>query len=607
MTARSVGCVFALILSVCAPALRAQPATTQQGAWDPVPRVDWSKIKLDDFADDELDLPYLLHHFHTVAEGVTETGANRGFMSIPVWRGRDKNQQGPWNARVMESHLSLAFFYATKRPWNPYFGSPAVRQRLEAMLAFWSDMQNADGRFSEYGPRQWNLPATAFATKFMGQTLTLLRRAGDEAPIDRALLKRVIEADRKAILATLTRDDLYAHGKRFTNQYLNVFAGAAAYCNLFPDDREIPPLMEKKFADAARDFVSPCGYFYEADGPDFGYTLNTTHSDLEMAYFYYRGQPIGGAIEKLEATWDAWLGYNLLRQPDGSTFVINRGCETRQKHADRPRQDGMFAETVESSRAFATTREEHAAFVKRTRAALAKQWGHFPELGPGKGGGAGGSSPYSPYAFLHREHKPYYPTAAERDAAVAKLPYLASDRFIKQLKDTRKPAVFTYVRRPTYYAAFNSGPQITKQQRLGLGMVWHPRAGALLQSQTDSADHAWGTRPEGAEQVLEARGVEATFSDDLTTATYPLDGGGRKTITFKETGIEVRVEAPGKFTEQIPVLVPESRAARFTIEIPHADRSRRRPGPKVFGASSVQTLVVPAVDSLVYELIIENP
>src|SRR6476659_8278216 len=93
---------------------RAAAATTATAtrpaadAWPRVPAVDWSKIKLDDFTDDELDLPYFLHHFHTVANAVIEAGSNRGFMSLGVWRGRDKNQQGTHNARVMESHLSLA-------------------------------------------------------------------------------------------------------------------------------------------------------------------------------------------------------------------------------------------------------------------------------------------------------------------------------------------------------------------------------------------------------------------------------------------------------------------------------------------------------------------
>src|SRR5690349_12899382 len=93
--------LLAILGSLLAPAARAAEAPSPP-KWDPVPAVDWSKVRLADFTDEELDLPYYLARFKSVAEGVTESGPNRGFMSIPVWRGRDKNQQGPWNARVME-------------------------------------------------------------------------------------------------------------------------------------------------------------------------------------------------------------------------------------------------------------------------------------------------------------------------------------------------------------------------------------------------------------------------------------------------------------------------------------------------------------------------
>jgi hypothetical protein len=561
--------------------------------WEKVQPVDWSKIKLDDFSDDELDLPYFLHHFHTVANAVLEEGPARGFMTIPVWRGRDKNQQAPYNARVMESHLTLAFFYCTDRPWNPYFGAREVRDRLEAMLAFWCEMQNDDGRFSEYKEQGWNLPATAFATKFMGQTLTLLDRAKDKAPIDPALHKRVIEADRKAILAVLTREDLYQHGKRFTNQYTNVFAGATAYLALFPDEKEIPPLLEKKFADADRDFRSPAGYFYEADGPDFGYTLYTHHSNARMAYHYTRGKPIGDTLENQEAAWNQWLGYNLLREPDGEVFVFNRAIQTRQNQTHWERQDGPFAETVEAARAFAASREERDAWVKVKRDELAKSWGNFPDLPIGKPG-----YPFSPYNFLHRDHKTYYPPQAERDAAVAKLPYLASDRFIKQLKDTRKPAVCTFVRRPTYYAAFNSGPQITDQQRLGLGIIWSPKFGALMQSQTGSDPHAWGTRAGGARNVYEAGDVNATFADDFTKAHYRLGSVGSKTVVFDEGGIDVLIEHPGAFTEQIPFL----RLDRIELRSSPATPLKTKEGPRLFADIALQTVILSASDKLVYRL-----
>ena len=95
--------------------------------WPKVPPADFSKLKPSDFADDELDLPYYLAHFHRLANSVVEEGDNRGFINISVWRNPQDNK--PYNARVMENILSLAFFYSTKRPWNQYYGSPAVRLR----------------------------------------------------------------------------------------------------------------------------------------------------------------------------------------------------------------------------------------------------------------------------------------------------------------------------------------------------------------------------------------------------------------------------------------------------------------------------------------------
>jgi hypothetical protein len=187
-------------------------------------------------------------------------------MTKPVWRGRDKNQQGPWNARVMESHLTLAFFYCTDRPWNPYFGSRDVRDRLEAMLTFWCDMQNDDGRFSEYSAKH-------------GTSRRRRSRRSSWADADAAPSRGREGADRPGTAEARDRrgpkgDPRDADDRRpvRARQALHEpvhehLRGAAAYLDLFPDDaKEIRALLDKKFADADRDFRSPCGYFYEADG-----------------------------------------------------------------------------------------------------------------------------------------------------------------------------------------------------------------------------------------------------------------------------------------------------------------------------------------------------
>ena len=595
--------------------------------WKPVPPVDWSKVKPEDFSDDELDLPYYLERFHEVANAIVEEGPDRGFISRRFWRNEKDNK--PYNARVMESHLTLAFMYCTKRPWNPYFASPDVRDRLEAMLTFWCDMQNDDGRFSEYGPKQWNLPATAFATKFMAQTLILLRQAGDTAPIDEALHKRVIAADRKAIVATLTMKDLYEHGKKYTNQYTNVFAGAGGYLSLFPDDTEIKKLIDQRIADVQRDFQSPCGYLYEADGPDFGYTLHTYHSNAEMAFHYLAGTTVGEAFVEMEGPWNEWLSYNLLREPDGSTFVINRGIETRQKHPAIHREDGALAEVVPTARAFATSKEEHTKEILETRRELVQNWGKFDHPNDDER-----NSPYSPYVFLQREAAAFYPTNAQRDAVIKRLPYLAKQNFTHQRVDSRKPAVFTFVRRPSYYATFASGDHITDQQRLGLDLIWLPKCGAVLQSQTATADAAWGTRPEGAEQVCEAADMPATFlfadqviqpapgNKDLPVgkvmARYALrKDQGSKTITFDADAIDVAVKHPGKFIEQIPLLTTAANPVAVaegsaTLKLPHGQllitfppttqATIARSDQKLFNDKTVSVLTLPASDTLTYHL-----
>ncbi len=142
---------------------------TQIDLAQPLPAVDLNAIDVQDFSDEELDLPYYLAHFHRLANAVILDGPNRGFINISVWRRERDNQ--PYNARIMESILSLAYFYANDRPWNPYYASPQLRFRLEAALSFWCDMQSRDGAFSEYGAHKWNLAASAFASKFMGESL----------------------------------------------------------------------------------------------------------------------------------------------------------------------------------------------------------------------------------------------------------------------------------------------------------------------------------------------------------------------------------------------------------------------------------------------------
>jgi hypothetical protein len=531
-----------------------------QAQWAAVPAIDLSTLKPSDFTDDELEIPFYLQHFHTFANSVVEAGPNKGFINIVVWRTPDVNK--PYNARIMENILSLAYFYCTNRPWNKYYASPALRPRLEAALSYWCSIQNADGRFSEYGPLQWNLPATAFSTKFMGETLRLLKSG---PPIDSVILKNAIAADRKAIMAVLTMEELYEHGKDYSNQYTNVWAGALAYVSLFPD-AEISNRLVERIKQSANDFQSPAGFFYEAGGTDFGYNFNTHHSNLWMAYHYSRGTPLANAFIEEEKRYYSWISYNAVPEPGSIYYTINRAIEMRQKATTTGSYftTSPLGEAVAGVRAFNMNKVEKEKAIVEARKNLEQNWPNVPPLTLGV------FSVFSPYAFLHRSHYKWYPSPQQKEAAVKELPYIKSDRFIHQKMDSRHPTVFTYVRQPGYYACFNSGPRLKPQQRYGIGLLWHPKAGSFLQSQTDSDEAAWGTKPEGG-KLYEADTLDAVFlinnklvkptsgSHDLKAGhlslSYKLGTTGKKSIAFRDKNIEVSIQHPGHFTEYIPLLL----------------------------------------------------
>lgn len=530
-----------------------------------VPAADLSDLKPSDFQDDELDLPYYLANFHRVANAIIEKGEDRGFIDIAVWRSKDDNNT--FNARIMENCVTLAYFYCTNRPWNLYYAHPALRARLEAALQRWRSMQGPDGKFTEYSPTDWNLAATAFSTKFMGETLRLLR---DGPPIDARLHQQVIDAQRKTILCVLTDEKLWADGQAFANQYSNVWGGALAYLQLYPDP-EIDALLRQRLRQSMTALQSPAGYFYEKNGPDWGYSLGTHHSNLHVAWHYARGTDLAPLFVEKKERWCQWLSYNAVLEPDGSVFVLNRAIETRTSmpfldplNPDAHNLAGVpLAEAVALARPFEPSAEEHAARLVAQRKALEVAWPKVKEFKES-------FMAFPPYAFVHRNLIQWYAPTAQKKAATSLLPYLAREKFVHQRADGRQTAVYTFVRRPAYYAAVNSGQLITSRQRLGLGLVWTPAGGAWLQSQSNSTTDAWGTKAAGAESVYEAASTPATFTidgraivpqagasdlpDGTLIVSYPLGKTGRKTIRFEADRIAVEVEHPGSFTECLPLL-----------------------------------------------------
>ncbi len=125
-------------------------------------------------------------------------------------------------------------------------------------------------------------------------------------------------------------EDLYNHGKNYSNQYTNVWAGGLAYLSLYPD-AEISRRLGERIKQSASDFQSVAGFFYEAGGTDFGYNFNTHHSNLWMAYHYSRSTPLASYFIEEEKRFYNWISYNAVPEQGSIYFTINRPIEMRQR------------------------------------------------------------------------------------------------------------------------------------------------------------------------------------------------------------------------------------------------------------------------------------
>jgi hypothetical protein len=556
---------FLKFISIGILAFTLSCTTQNKDQWEKVLPADLSELSPEDFKNDELDMPYYLAHFHRVANAVVEKGKNKGFIDISVWRGQDDNK--PYNARVMEGILSLVYFYCTDRPWNPYYNSSRVKKRIEAAMQYWCNMQSETGQFSEYGEEEWNLAATAFATKFMGESLWLLtnRKPG----IDTIIYKRALQTDRKAIHEVLTNEDLYEFGKSFSNQFTNVWPGALAYLDI-KEDPEIDSLFTKVLLKSRLDFQSPAGYFYEKDGPDWGYNLGTHENNLMMAWHYLKDTKYAYVIkDKVENFYD-WLSYNAVPESgtNNNLYFLNKPVETRQsKIAFESQGASVFqglplGKPVEITRPFLDTRNTLEAQYKKRRKELENNW---PEVEPLE---VGDFTAFSPYAFLHRRVEKWYPTREQKQTAIQSLPYKNNASFIHQRMDKRVPTVYTYIKKPGYYAIFNSGKRAVERQRFGIGIIWTSEAEILLQGQTGTDAEAWGTFDN---QLAEAQDLPVNFSIDGETVdptvgkndlingrlqvSYKLANNGNKKVVFKNREISVDIESSGKFREYLPFVL----------------------------------------------------
>lgn len=549
--------------------------------WQAVPLADFSRISLSDFADHELEVPVHLFHFARVANAVVEHGEHRGFLDLAV--NRDPKDNRPYNARIMEMQMALAYFYGADRPWNPYHAHHAVRARLEAMLGRWTRIQRADGLYAEYSPENYSLAPTNFGAMAAAQALEILH-AG-RAPIDAEVVAVARASLRASLVAIFTREDMRRHARQWSNQFTGSYYAALAYLRVGPD-AELERLLVRAVEAACAEDQSPAGFLYEQGGPDFGYT-GVHDNNLRVAWPLLRDRPaLARPVLEADTRWSRWLGHNLVLQPgteSAPVFLTNAGINTRTSHAVQTPKSLPLAERVPEARPFTLTPDERARALVDRRRALAQHWGAWPDLR------VPNAYAYSP-AFVYGAWRPlddYGVPARDRAVAIAAMPWRASTRFNRQLHDAW-PLTVTLARRPDYYAAFNSGRIRVPRQTYGLGLLWNERYGIALQA-VSGTPWVVGTRAAAVPQLYEQRdvtvrvqvggasvtpraGVHPLRDGDLIV-TYPLGGAGSKSLTFTDTRITFEVKHQGAFTEQLPLVVPvdakvEQRGSRLMLRRP---------------------------------------
>jgi autotransporter-associated beta strand protein len=596
-----------LLLLVAGPPARAQWTAVPSLTSSP-PKSQFASHELY-FSDSDYEVPYYLKHFAQVANSVVETTFTsnsvtypRGFLNIKVNRNVADNM--PYNARIQEMQVALAYFYTADRPWNVYRGNTAVKVRLEAMLARWVEMQHpSTGLFAEYSATNWSLAPTGFGAMAAAQALDLIQDSG--LPFDATVFNNAKVALRKALMALFTRSDMQDAASQYSNQFNGAYHAALLYLENWPD-AELDAAFVAAVQNASTTDQSATGYFYEANGPDFGYSgVHERNSRIALTRMRSRTNDLMPVANLDEARWSQWLAHNLLLQPGiaSPTFVINAGINTRTSTAWQGAESRPLSEFTPLSRAFSYTDTEFTNAVRAKTDSLAST----PTYGSLATNNAYSYQPVFVFEALQRTET-WHPTAAERTAAINTLPYLSSTRFNRILHDTRLPLSVAAVRRPSYYALFNHGNvTVANQVKLGLGSLWNPSFGTALQAvsgSTGTTATTWGTVRSGATNAYEQRTNSTSLSptmrvngntvtpsagtnnlaDGVITATYNLVDtatNGSKVVTFDEDRISVSVTHTNTtnrvFLERLPLVAPTgavltTNASRLTLT--HTNGSR---------------------------------
>ncbi|GAA2411455.1 hypothetical protein GCM10010191_20800 [Actinomadura vinacea] len=480
---------------------------------------------------------------------ISDADSDHGFFTGGWWR----TPASATNARVQEHVLTLAWFYAKARPWNPYAGDPALLAGLDAALGHYLGLQHPDGTWPEYSGSEHSLAATGFALGYLSKVQSLLRSA-NALPARRT---RITAALRTAMTWLLdpSNESVWQSDLTFANQVTAGLAGSALALRQDPD-AALRSRLTAAIGRLAAHGQSPAGFFYEKSGADMNYNFEVMLPELADC----RRQSGDSRLVTMASAYTGWLGYNMLREPDGSGWITNIGPSSRtsalfyndtRPDPERTALSGQFVPDVPALGAFLSAREDLAA--ARTA------WTADPEPIP-----ALVKPDTSPRIIAHGFYGERFATRRAKDSAIARLPYLASKNFTEHRGDLGQDFLFLR-RRDLYLGGYFGTRRATTHSRTGLTFLWHPVAGTVIQSLNNNDHGCWATVFPG--QVADADGpqpVEFLGGSPYAFRFHTPTSSVVTTVTAADGMLTRSVRANSAAGEQIPLVLRASDTVVFT-------------------------------------------
>ncbi|MGD7705362.1 hypothetical protein [Microlunatus sp. Y2014] len=433
----------------------------------------------------------------------------------------------PINTLIMQHVQTLAWFATHERPWNRYFGDPALIARLEAALQYYLSLQQPSGAFPEYTTDLNSMTASGFGQVSLAECLGSLQY-GD---ILTHLHQPITDALRRCSTWVLTNTTGHwasrPVGLWSVNQQTSGLAGVTATAHVLGDTALADSIYDKLHFISV-DGQAPAGYFHEARSQaDHGYNMSVMAPELAYIHQLSPSARVRDLALTMAERYIGWVGYASVFEPgapdDGALWFSASASRQPATHSYRAAAD--VSDTQALNRHWASllpgwiphSRTVEEVTVQRDAwAAL----GTTPVDARRKGD-------TSPRLMSHVPLAPGGGSEAEFAAGKAMQPYLADDDFTwvgKAHANVGQEHLF--VRRPAYYAGSLWGSHCwfstSNRQRMGLQMVWHPIMGMIIWGENDlDRQLSWDTT------LLAGTTEVENFAAQFGTYRY-LDGNGNE-------------------------------------------------------------------------------